>query len=101
MSKHTPGPWSWGSDYRGLYGSGEDNDVLSTAYYENMWLAHKRDEAEREANARLIAAAPDLLEALQSAIPFMEDEWGHCSELSCGVQCLKLARAAIRRAYEG
>ena len=63
-AKHTPGPWSWGSDYNGLYGAGPDNDVLSTAYYENMWLSHKRDEAEREANARLIAAAPELLEAL-------------------------------------
>jgi hypothetical protein len=68
MSKHTPGPWAWGANYDGLYGAGPDNDVLTHQSYENMWLAYKRTAGEREANARLIAAAPELLEALQAML---------------------------------
>ena len=62
MSQHTPGPWIWGKDYDGLYGAGPDNEVLTYASYEGMWLAYG---SHREANALLIAAAPDLLEALR------------------------------------
>jgi hypothetical protein len=63
-AKHTPGPWIWGDDYRGLYGAGPDNEVLCHASYEGMWLSHKPN---READARLIAAAPELLDELQKA----------------------------------
>jgi len=60
--KHTPGPWIWGPDYGGLYGAGPDNAVLSYQPYEGMWLAHP----EAEANARLIAAAPEMLDMLET-----------------------------------
>ena len=72
--KHTPGPWIWGPDYDGLYGAGPDNagrglvpwrarrPVLSYQPYEGMWLAHP----EAEANARLIAAAPEMLDMLKT-----------------------------------
>jgi len=67
MSKaqHTPGPWTWGKSYDGLYGSGsgQDNEVLTYEDYDGMWLAYV---PQREANARLIAAAPELLEALEN-----------------------------------
>jgi len=66
-NKFTPGPWIWGSGYRGLYGAGPDNEVLDYEPYENMWLAHTE---HREANARLIAAAPALLEALQVCLDY-------------------------------
>lgn len=62
-TKHTPGPWIWGTDYRGLYGAGPENGVLNYERFEGMWLSYGET---REANARLIAAAPDLLEALQN-----------------------------------
>ena len=76
MSKHTPGPWIWGKDYDGLYGAGPDNDVLTFARYEGMWLAYG---SHREADARLIAAAPELLAALialerTAGIPAMNDD---------------------------
>jgi hypothetical protein len=64
MSEHTPGPWTWGEYFQGLYGSGKDNEVLEYFPCEGMFLEHNR----REANARLIAAAPDLLEALKGAL---------------------------------
>jgi hypothetical protein len=64
-AKHTPGPWIWGDDYRGLYGAGPNNEVLCHASYEGMWL---RYGPQQEANAHLIAAAPELLEAAQKAL---------------------------------
>jgi len=56
MSKYTPGPWSAKkhTDTKGLTVSAGGNSIASVRL---------RDEAE--ANARLIAAAPELLEALR------------------------------------
>jgi hypothetical protein len=68
---HTPGPWTWVEGYNGLYGSGEDNDVLTFADYEGMYLSYSNKYTH--GNARLIAAAPDLLEALKAARSF---HWG-------------------------
>jgi hypothetical protein len=63
MSKHTPGPWHWGYDYYGLFGE-NDEPVLCYMPYEGMDLEGSYDR--EEANARLIAAAPDLLEELKT-----------------------------------
>lgn len=59
---HTPGPWTWGEKFEGLYGSGRDNIVLNHGAYDGMWLEYGK---RQDANARLIAAAPDLLAALE------------------------------------
>lgn len=93
MSKHTPGPWTWGDDYWGLYGSGPDNEVLSDATYENMWLSFGN---KREANGRLIAAAPDMLAALReiAATVVYAPEGGH-EEVA---ECVRIARCAIAKA---
>lgn len=55
MSKHTPGPWETfkGQDGWGIVG-------LCGGYYGEL----------SEANARLIAAAPELLEALHGLLLF-------------------------------
>jgi 23S rRNA maturation mini-RNase III len=69
MSTHTPGPWKVIS--RAGY-SGHcvaDNYTRSVAAFPSN---SKRDETERDANARLIAAAPDLLAALQDIIGLAE-----------------------------
>jgi hypothetical protein len=60
---YTPGPWTWGEGYNGLYGSGRDNEVLTFAAYEGMYLSYSNKYTH--GNARLISAAPDLLEALK------------------------------------
>lgn len=66
--KHTPGPWRTrelsGNDHRGM-GWVEDangNDIACFGAKE-LWLEENR------ANARLIAAAPELLVALEIILP--------------------------------
>ncbi len=65
MSEHTPGPWCWAHNYNGLEAA--DRNILHYADYEGMWLpiyGADKDRKEAKANARLIAAAPDMYEAL-------------------------------------
>jgi len=92
MSAHTKGPWSCG-------------DIRKDAEYINVWMGivhiaavcntYKDDEAE--ANARLIAAAPELLEALKGmfhgtgALP-IDDPDSH------GSPKIKFALAVIAKA---
>lgn len=63
MSAHTPGPWKF-------HEQGDANDYCLLTH-ENNWVISFRQNgemrnAEQRANAQLIAAAPDLLAALQS-----------------------------------
>ena len=66
MSKHTPGPW-----YQvGYWVEVEDDDVpdICSCHPKYIGQSHlKFDLKTIEANARLIAAAPDLLKALKLA----------------------------------
>lgn len=63
-TKHTPGPRYWNDSYCGLYGQSET--VLHYEPYEGLWI---EDWTERgRADANLIAAAPELLEALKAVI---------------------------------
>lgn len=67
MATHTLGPWTWdpyGYDLRGPQGS----MVLSTS---------KPSEGPSDANARLIAAAPELLSVTRGA-------WHLCQALLAG-----------------
>jgi len=59
----TPGPWVWTEEQRIL--NSAHGEILGYAPFEGMWFARYNDQ-ENAANARLIAAAPDLLEALQN-----------------------------------
>ena len=86
MSGHTPGPWKWEDDNHVLWAQG-GKKVIDAAPYEGMWLAGENEEAD----ARLIAAAPDLLEALQDCLENTGGGW-----ISAGV--IDRARAAIAKA---
>lgn len=88
MSKHTPGPWTWGTNYFGLSGSGKDNEVITYEPYDGMWLSYGKHQV---ANARLIAAAPELLEALETTLECLnENGFGKA-------YAQDLARAAITK----
>lgn len=74
-SKHTPGPWTLlpeeaDKDYLRIRGTrlGGRYKVANVNHirYEGVHaVVRERDDAESMANARLIAAAPELLEALK------------------------------------
>ncbi len=85
MSGHTPGPWLIG-EQNGHCGvsideTSEDGARVATVYLGIVTSAASWGEehfalpenAEAMANARLIAAAPELLEALRMLLPFAED----------------------------
>lgn len=96
MSKHTPGPWKVGAASSAVYEPSNDARAIALMPTAN-WAIETR-----EANARLIAAAPELLAALREAVPYMEAELARAfpphnpaSPLSLA---LKGARAAIAKA---
>lgn len=98
MSKHTPGPWYTGTgidDSDKVYQNGSGVAVMSGA---------KRYQAERDANAKLIAAAPDLLEALEmcitdhGAIGYRDGSPASRRRMDA---ITELARAAIAKATRG
>jgi len=69
-AQHTPGPWEI-RPFEGVYGvfSKEDNEVpVATTDYGGDMLEGADCQLTQEANARLIAAAPELLEACKTAL---------------------------------
>lgn len=100
MSKHTEGPWAVLDEeadksyirIRGtrLGGRYKVANVLAGNDAAADWV---RDESR--ANARLIAAAPDLLEALKACAAVVAGDTMHKQGL---IDALELARAAILKA---
>lgn len=88
MSKHTPGPW-----LQNKYGSVVDRAGDGVQFRGVSTLCSGSDERieEAEANTRLIAAAPDLLEALEDCVQAMQ-------MFRVNGQILVNAKAAIAKA---
>ena len=67
MTKHTPGPWelAWEDGKHGVVGATTEGKLLFVVGIvgNDEETAHRNDE--RKANARLCAAAPEMLEALE------------------------------------
>lgn len=64
-TKHTPGPWI-AKEFAGNW------NVTTTEKPRTHNVCKVSDLDDTEANARLIAAAPELLEALRSCLEWME-----------------------------
>ena len=62
MTAHTPGPWAYRQD-----DTGEDEFVVVSGGRPYVATVHGGARDWTEHNARLIAAAPELLEALELA----------------------------------
>lgn len=85
MSKHTPGPWA------------KHGGVIRSLGMNDRKVADVRVlDDEGQANANLIAAAPDLLEAIKAA----RDLWGDYLPPgnSNAMKAMKLVNAAIAKA---
>jgi hypothetical protein len=97
-AKHTPGPWKIVryTNYEGFSIQSETDPVYGCIA--ERWEDTGRDkarEAVRLANARLIAAAPELLEALTEMLAAQWD--GDPRRIASCPSCQK-ARAAIAKA---
>lgn len=109
--KHTPGPWHYigdGFDSCAAADCGTDGYTVITRDSEGAFegticeIDYQNDDAEAEANARLIAAAPELLEALEGmfedfiSIPEMRDKPEYIAKVVA--ERKEKARAAIAKA---
>ena len=90
-TKHTKGPWHEGS-HRAI----ESQSGTICEVYSHMGIE------EADANQKLIAAAPDLLDALHLALPFVEDHAGDpCYKAGAVDKAVKTIKAAIAKATGG
>lgn len=101
--KHTPVPWFVGM--RGGYNADIVYDRSGKEYYEDKSICqlhglamHRQlsemDDSEELANARLIAAAPELLEACEAFV----EAWEKCLQLEKTDVALRMAKDAIAKA---
>lgn len=91
MTKHTPGPWAVNPVAAWVDCGQLDEDGDPTPVCALAWPTIYRSENETEANGYLIAAAPDMLEALQMLVADFADY--PASERPC--LAFDKARAAI------
>lgn len=94
---HTPGPWKVNGQAGYAGHTVIDTNGRSVAAFPS---SSKRPKSERDANARLIASAPELLAALKDLEAFADhvfdnDEWAK------GHGVMVKARAAIAKAEAG
>ncbi len=113
--KHTPGPWE--RDGRSVYTSDKRPHWVTGRDPRAVYIAQARarhdseigervddiednpvEESEATANARLISAAPDMLEALRSAVALLTDPDAGEDEAN---ETLAELEAAIRKATGG
>ena len=94
MSKHTPGPWEAFQNDLGCGVLATKRADVAYCWTRDGWpLDSSRPISESVANARLIAAAPELLEALKE----VSAEARH-PDYDWNVALLKTVRAAIAKA---
>jgi hypothetical protein len=95
-SKYTPGPWRVTTELRDTDEIVCDmlNEKGYVAITQGQKLSHWREDA------KLIAAAPDLLEALKSSVSdlFYQIESKHGAEAASKYPSIVAARAAIAKA---
>jgi len=89
MSKHTPGPWSVPEQYCSEI-ERADGKTIASCWHEKcvdveVKLVGVADVSleESKANARLIAAAPDLLEVAKRALRYIPTDCVQCRGDKC------------------
>ena len=85
MMAHTPGPWLFSWEGEGGSWKGTGLSIVADQLGEVCYIDHRLDgfyqdhqrtprtHEDQQANAKLIAAAPDLLSALKMAVDLMEN----------------------------
>jgi hypothetical protein len=94
---YTPGPWAIEKDSKDIV-KVRAYATVATCTTAGLWDSKRTQVISPEecmANARLIAAAPELLEALEFALAALEDVFG---KNKVDVGAINTARAAIAKA---
>ena len=100
-AEHTPGPWSFDHDWHRLPSIMANGLLIATCPKLGSPNRNSRT-VEQEANACLIAASPDLLEALEAMTALAVREYSYLAhEGTPESAVLKQARAAIAKAKGG
>ena len=105
---HTPGPWyACGTDLEGMGNIRSDNHPDGTGALlfniGGMFHEYTPDRDEERANLRLVATAPDMLDALRQTLDIVEAE---CASDYLKIyrpgwaRAIKKARAAIAKATD-
>jgi hypothetical protein len=95
-TKHTPGPWMYEPKGRGHVWSDCRDDGSGAV----IAVMPETNHGTKEADARLIAAAPELLSALYALLDDVSDLTDEAREAFSGIndRSVTLARAAIAKA---
>lgn len=87
-TQHTPGPWNVGQDSTAIKASGA---IIARTFH---WANQYTPIEEGHANAKLIAAAPDLLAALR----MVSEIWSHDQTANLHPESpLAIVRAALAK----
>lgn len=102
MSGHTPGPWTVGGSHDCIIEANNGKTMVAECVgpLTDTEKTYDQLRVDAQANARLIAAAPELLAALKSVIAIGRLLY----DMDCGPQgaeCIEKAEAAIEKAESG
>ena len=97
---HTPGPWAYIQDEDGSFDVCQQGGAALTTWSSDVCRVYQIDgtqpEAVAEANARLIAAAPELLDALDYLLTeTVDQDLKHGITLSEGEECARVKALAV------
>ena len=98
MSKHTPGPWVVVGSRTKYVEARLVGSLMQEVAACGPTLADEGYGQQQEANARLIAAAPDLLEALQDIAEYWNQDQNEAAMADACWHAIHTARAAIAKA---
>ncbi len=112
MDKATPGPWNiYGTEVTGAVGTSDAKVICRMSYghvspappFDYLNPKHNDEEAVTQANARLIAAAPDLLAAVKELLDHGVFDLSASDEYPSGItdelaNKLERANAAVLKA---